>query len=89
MGSARLALVASKWLWQAAFASTLHESACVCEYVWREKGTARGLERQRDEGGCHTGTGNVLSAYASARACLYVPVRAQGRAAVLCAAEVK
>lgn len=64
------------WRWsppsgcgQAAFGSTLHAPACVCECVWREEGTARGLEQPRDEGGCHTGTGNVLSAYASARAC--------------------
>lgn len=39
--------------------------------MWREEGNARGLARPRDEGGCHTGTGNVLSACAGARAYVF------------------
>lgn len=56
---------------RAGFSSTLHARACECVCVWREEGNARGLARPRDEGGCHTGTGNVLSACAGARAYVF------------------
>lgn len=70
MGSARLAPVASEWM-RESWLRLDPARACVCECVWREEGNARGLARPRDEGGCHTGTGNVLSACAGARAYVF------------------